>query len=240
MKRKLLKLGLLFVLICSFNLLAQEEVQPGETESRVPELSEFHKVIYPIWHKAYPQKDYAALRNYAQEVRSYAEKLYQAELPGILRDKKIKWKEGLAELNKAVDDYLAAAAGDDDQVLLNAAEVLHSKFEMMVRIIRPVLKEIDEFHKVLYVIYHKYLPNKKYDGIESLSEDLKAKAEAITRVELPKRLETRTEKFTVAANKLYKASVQLAQECQSGDSASIEEAVHKLHAAYKHLEKIFE
>jgi hypothetical protein len=92
----------------------------------------------------------------------------------------------------------------------------------------------------LYVIYHKYLPNKKYDGIKSQSEDLKAKAEAITRAELPKRLETRTEKFTVAANKLYKASVQLAQECQAGDSASIEEAVHKLHDAYKHLEKIFE
>lgn len=240
MKSKLFKCFLLFVLICSFNLLAQEDILPGETESRVPELSEFHKVIYPIWHKAYPQKDYAALRNYVQDVRSNAEKLYRAELPGILRDKKTKWKEGLAEFKKTVDDYTAAAAGDDDQALLKAAEVLHSKFEMMVRIIRPVLKEIDEFHKVLYVIYHKYFPNKKYDRIESLSEDLKAKAEGITRVELPKRLEARKEEFSAAANELYKASVQLAQACQSGDSISIENAVHKLHSAYKNLEKIFE
>ena len=55
-----------------------------ETSSNVPELIEFHDVIYLIWHEAYPDKDYEALRNFVNDVNEYANKLYDAQLPGIL------------------------------------------------------------------------------------------------------------------------------------------------------------
>ncbi|MEE8605830.1 MAG: hypothetical protein V3S65_10660, partial [Candidatus Aminicenantaceae bacterium] len=138
----ILSLLFLFLFLGPFHQFASNPFQTEETESTVKELSEFHEIIYPIWHTAYPEKDYAALREFVPEVNRLAKNVFDAKLPGILRDKKAKWDEGMAQLKKTVEDYNKAAAGEDDQALLDAAEALHAKFEMMIRLIRPVLKEI--------------------------------------------------------------------------------------------------
>ena len=211
-----------------------------ETESRVPELVSFHDVMYPIWHTAYPAKDCAMLRQLAPEVKNLAEKIYSAKLPGILRDKEVKWQQGLEEFKSAVEEYLAAAAGENDETLINAAELLHAKYEMMVRIIRPVLKEVEAFHKVLYVVYHKYLPNKDYENIRSVSEDMWIKAEAIAKATLPKRLEAKTEQFTRASLDLVESTKSLVEVAKSIDGTAIEAAVERVHTCYQNLEKIFD
>ena len=230
----------LSLLLGSISLTASGPGQTEETESRVEELSAFHEIIYPIWHTAYPEKDYVALREYVPEVNRLAKNLFDAKLPGILRDKKAKWDEGMEQLKKTVEDYNKAAAAKDDQALLDAAEALHAKFEMMVRLIRPVLKEIDEFHKVLYVVYHKYLPNKEYANIRSVSDDMIVKAEAITQASLPKRLEGKSEEFSAAAKDLLEASKKLKATCLTENSGLIEKAVEYLHTKYQDLEKIFD
>ncbi len=230
----------LFLLLGSISLTASRPIQTEETESRVEELSAFHEIIYPIWHTAYPEKDYAALREYVQEVNRLAKNLFEAKLPGILRDKKAKWDEGMEQLKKAVEDYNKAAAGKDDQAMLDAAEALHAKFEMMVRLIRPVLKEIDEFHKVLYVVYHKYLPNKEFDKIKTICDEFILKAEAITKASLPKRLEGKSEEFSAAAKDLLEASKKLKTTSLTQDSSAVEKAVEYLHTKYQDLEKIFD
>jgi hypothetical protein len=237
-------LSFLFILVLFFlgplRITFSLPLQTDETESTVKELSDFHEIIYPIWHTAYPEKDYAALREYAQEVNRLAKNLFDAELPGILRDKQAKWNKGLEQLKKTVEDYNIAAAGEDDQALLDAAEALHARFEMMVRIIRPVLKEIDDFHKVLYIAYHKYLPNKEYANIRSVTDDLILKAEAITNANLPKRLETKTDEFSSAAAELLESSRILKATCLTENGDAIEKAVESLHTKYQDLEKIFE
>ena len=231
---------IIWVLIaCGSHLIAGPGYQHDETDSNVPELMEFHKVIYPIWHNAYPKKDYAALRDYVDKINSLFKKVAAAKLPGILRDKKAEWQEGLEALKKTVEDYNKAAAGDDDAALLLAAEELHSKFEMMVRIIRPVLKEVDEFHRVLYVVYHKHLPSKDFTQIKALSGELKIKAEAITKAELPKRLAAKTDAFNQAAQELYAAAIALEKACGVGDGAAVEAAVDHLHTRYQKLEGVF-
>jgi hypothetical protein len=230
----------LFLFLGPFHLFASSPFQTEETESTVKELSDFHEIIYPIWHTAYPEKDYAALREYVPEVNRLAKNVFNAKLPGILRDKKAKWDEGLEQLKKAVEDYNKAAAGEDNQALLDAAEVLHAKFEMMVRLIRPVLKEIDEFHKVLYVVYHKYLPNKEFDKIKSVNDDFILKAEAITKATLPKRLEAKTDAYAAAAKELLEASKKLKKTCETQDTDAVEKAVDFLHTKYQNLEKIFD
>jgi hypothetical protein len=239
-KWSLFSVLLLFLLFCPICLSASVSIQTEETESRVEELSEFHEIIYPIWHTAYPEKDYDALREYVPEVNRLAKSVFKAKLPGILRDKKAKWDEGLEQLKKAVEDYNKAAAGDDNQALLDAAEVLHSKFEMMVRLIRPVLKEMDDFHKVLYVVYHKYLPNKEYTNIRSVSDDMIMKAEAITKAKLPTRLEAKADEFSSASQELLEASKKLKATCLTGNPDLVEKAVEYLHTQYQNLEKIFD
>ena len=226
-----------FFVFSSFVLPAEEMPSSSDTQSTVPELIAFHDVIYPIWHTAYPNKDFAMLRGTVGEINTGFEKIEKAQLPGILRDKAEAWSKGLEGFKSAVADYNRAAVGTDETALLAAAEALHSRFEMMVRIIRPVLKEIDAYHQVLYVVFHKYLPERKYDDIRAVSADMAAKAEAIVNAQLPKRREAKAVPFKAAAEKLLAETRALAQ-CSGGEE--IARAVDRVHSAYQALEKVFD
>lgn len=230
---------IIFLLGLGFVIMAEQMPNP-ETESTVPELIAFHDIIYPLWHSAYPDKDYKALRDFVAEINTQTAKIKAAVLPGILREKKEAWEKGLVEFEKAVTAYNAAAAGSDDQALLDAAENLHAQFEMLVRTIRPVAKEVDAYHKVLYVVYHKYLPEKKFAEIGSVAADMVAKAEAITKAVLSPRLAPRTEAFQAAAAKLLVETKLLQAAGKAGPEKDIPSLVEKVHSAYMDLQKVFE
>jgi hypothetical protein len=229
---------IIFLLALGFVIVAEQMPNP-ETESTVPELIDFHDIIYPIWHTAFPAKDYTALRGFVAEINAQAAKINAAVLPGILREKKQAWESGLTEFNLAVTAYGKAAVGSDDQALLDAAELLHARFEMLVRAIRPVAKEVDAYHKVLYVVYHKYLPEKKYAEINSVAADMVAKAEAVTKAELSPRLAAKTEAFQAAAVKLLAETKALEAAGKAGLEKDIPQLVEKMHTAYQALEKVF-
>jgi len=211
-----------------------------ETTATVPELTSFHDVIAPIWHDAYPKKDYAALRGFVPKINELAAKVYEAKLPGILRDKEAKWKEGLAAFKASVDAYNAAAAGTDDPALLTAAEALHARYEAMVRLIRPLLAELDAFHKVLYGAVHTYAPEKQYDKIRGVSADLLAKAEAAAAAALPARLAAKADAYKAAAAALVASAKALKAAADAHDHDGMIECVDDLHAKYRAVEKIFE
>ena len=233
-KRTFLALGLVALLGAAIPAVAQE------TESAVPELAAFHEVIYPIWHTAYPDKDVAMLKSLVPQVNELAAKVFAAKLPGILRDKQAKYDAGLAEFRRSVEAYNAAAKGADDKAMLDAAELLHAKYEALVRAINPVLKEMDEFHKALYVVYHKDLPDKNWDNVRAAAPGLKVKAEAVTQAKLSTRLQAKAEKFNAAAADLVKAATVLADLGPKADGAALEQAVLALHGRYQDLEKIFD
>jgi len=229
-----------FAFLSVFLLLAAAGLMAQETESTIPELSAFHEIIYPIWHTAYPEKDIAALKGFVPQINELAGKIYAAKLPGILREKEAKWQAGLAEFRKSVEAYNTAAKGPNDQAVLDAAEKLHMRYEMLVRAVRPVLAEMDAFHKVLYVVYHKALPDKNWDEVRKAAPEMKAKAEAIAKAQLSKRLEAKTDAFRSAADGLVQAAGELANLGANADGAAVEAAVQKVHAKYQALEKIFE
>jgi hypothetical protein len=243
MEENMLKISrfvlIIFLLSLGFVLVA-EQMPDRETESTVPELIDFHDIIYPIWHTAFPAKDYKALRGFVAEINAQAAKINAAVLPGILREKKQAWDSGLAEFNLAVAAYGKAAAGTDDQALLDAAELLHMRFEMQVRAIRPVAKEVDAYHKILYVVYHKYLPEKKYAEIGNVAADMVAKAEAVTKAELSPRLAAKTEVFQAAAAKLLAETKLLEAAGKTCQEKEIVSLVNKVHTAYVALEKVFD
>jgi hypothetical protein len=231
----------LFCSICLLGLplAAAAQEMAGETTSQVPQLTAFHEVVYEIWHTAYPAKDAKALRGLVPRVNELAANIYTARLPGILRDKDDKWKTGVAQFKSSVDAYNAAAKGQDDQVLLNAAEALHARYEALVRTINPILKEMDAFHQSLYVAYHTYLTDKAYDKIRGASGDLVTKAEAITRASLPKSHEAKAEAFKKAAAELLDAAKALDAAGKAHDHAGMEKGVENLHARYQSLESLF-
>ena len=157
----------------------QQHDMAAETSSDVPELWEFHEVIYQIWHEAWPEKNTQLLTDLIPEIEAGFAKLEQAELPGILRDKQEAWTKGIKEMAAIIETYKQTAAQDQKEALLKAAEDLHSKFEQLVRLIRPVMKEIDQFHQELYMIYHYYMPDYDLEKIKSSANELVVRAEAI-------------------------------------------------------------
>jgi hypothetical protein len=230
----------IFLAVAAAGVLAQEKAAGRETSSSVPELTAFHEIIYPIWHTAYPEKDIAALKSYVPTVNELAAKVYAAKLPGILREKEAVWKAGLDKFKASVEAYNVAAKGTDDKAMLDAAEALHMRYEMLVRAIRPVLPEMDAFHKELYVVYHSYLPEKKWDDIRKAAPGMKTLAEAVAKAQLPKRLEAKAEMFKAAAAGLVDAASGLESLAKGGDAAALEQAVNKIHTKYQALEKVFE
>ena len=243
MKKLILFTAIVFVVLFSKKLFSQHQIDSSEITSSVPELIKFHDVIYLIWHEAYPAKDIKALNGFVPDIKTAMAKINEAKLPGILRDKEGKWKDALKEFNKAADDYYKAGEGNNDQAMLDAAENLHSNFEMMVRVLKPVLKEVDEYHKILYVIFHKLYPDKKYNEIANLMDELINKADAITKVQeekLKKRIPNKIDDFNKTAKDLYEATVTLKDEIMANDASKIDKAVNDMHSKYQKLESVFD
>ncbi len=236
----------LFILIfavlslIAINSNAQHSIDSTEITSNVPELSEFHDVIYVIWHEAYPTKDIAALKGMVDKIKPYIEKINNAKLPGIMQDKNAKWQEGLKVLNASAENYYKTAEGADDQAMLDAAEKLHADFEMMVRVLRPVNKEVDSYHKDLYVIFHKFYPSKDYKSIEGLIDGMITKAEACITSKLPKRLEAKTDDYQKLTKELVDKTVALKDALKTNDGTVIDKAIDDMHSKYQDVEKLFD
>jgi hypothetical protein len=242
MKKSVMLLSLILLVFATKISFSQVQIDSLEITSSVPELIDFHKIIYPMWHNAYPAKDFDALKEFVPQIKASMEAINNAKLPGILRDKEADWKSRLNELNTVADNYYTAAEKNDNEALLDAAEKLHHQFEMMMRIIRPVIKEMDEYHQTLYIIYHKLYPDKKYDEMAKLIDSLIERADAITKYpqdKLKKRLGNNVLKFDQASKELYMATVSLKEILNSNDLLKKDEAVQHVHRMYQNLESVF-
>jgi hypothetical protein len=238
---KISKFVLTVLVMVYFPLFAQNEEHSSEIDSSVPELFDFHEVIYPIWHTAYPEKNYSMLKEMVPEVNAGAEKVYSAELPGILRDKKAEWDTGIEKFCASVTRYNSAMESGNETKMLSAAEELHSDFEMLVRIIRPVTQEVDEFHKVLYMIYHHYWPNKNMEEFSKAVDDLSVRAEELNNCVLPKWESDKSEKFKEQSQKLYDSTSELKSlKDVNADDTVIGKAIEKVHDNYVALEGLFD
>jgi hypothetical protein len=239
MKNKI-NLILILTLLLALPLFSQDDEHSSEVNSSVPELFEFHEVIYPIWHTAYPEKNYEMLKEMVTAVNSGAEKIYSVQLSGILRDKEEEWNKGVTKLRSSVENYIQAMEGNDEAEMLSAAEVLHSDYEMLVRIVKPVTKEVDEFHKVLYMIYHHYWPNKNMEEFGKAVDDLAIRADELANCVLPKWASDKAEPFAEQSQKLYDSTKNLkALKDSDTDNAQLEKAIEDVHDNYVALEGLF-
>lgn len=231
-----------FVILYAFisSGFAQEDKQISETSSDVPELLAFHDVIYPIWHTAFPNKDIEMLKEYVDEVNAGAQKIYNVSLSGILRDKEEKWKSGVSKFKTSVERYNEAARSNTDKEMLDAAEVLHSDYEMLVRIIRPMSKEIDNYHQTLYMIYHYYYPEKDYKMLKISAEELFTKAEILKSADVPRRAVNKKEEYLKAVENLFAATNNLKIASEKNEVEVIDKLVETVHTKYQDLEKIFD
>jgi hypothetical protein len=218
-----------------------ESDRTAETSSDVPALWDFHEVIYQIWHEAWPEKNTTMLKELIPEIEAGFAKLKEADLPGILRDKKEDWNQGIQEMSEIIQRYKDAADAGQREALLKAAEDLHTQFERLVRLIRPVMEEIDQFHQELYMIYHYYMPENNIEKIKSSTQELLKQMDPIDQAKLPDRLKDKQQTYEQAKTQLREALEQLSQTVANrSPEDQVKLAIETVHDKYQSLVAVFE
>jgi hypothetical protein len=207
----------------------------------VPELDAFHKPIYTLWHTAWPAKDVDQLKKLLPDVEAAYAKLAVAKLPGILRDKQASWDENLKSLTSSMEDYRTTVAANDTAGILKATEAVHMNYEKMIRVVRPVTKELDAFHQVLYMIHHYYIPEYNVAKLKDSADSLEVKMAALKSAELPKRLAAKNEAYTKSRNALAESVTRFVEGVRADkDKTAVVMLEEILHTRYMMVEKVFE
>ena len=239
------RVSILVVFVClglalaSAPAFAQPAPKPEDLKASVPALDAMHSVIMPLWHDAWPNKDVKAMAAMLPDIEKHFAAVNKAELPMVLRDKRADWVSGVDALKQSVTAYKAAVTAGDNDALLKAAEALHTRYEALVKIVRPVLKEMEDFHATLYVLYHyqtkPYQPEKAAESIRTL----RVKMDALNTATLPDRLKAKTEAFDAQRAKLSKSVDDLIALLETRDESKIWAAIELMHAQYENLERVF-
>jgi vacuolar-type H+-ATPase subunit I/STV1 len=196
------------------------EVTQEELSASVPELSELHEVVYPLWHTAFPDKDFALIKE-------------------LLREKQTVWNEGKQALKSTLEQLHQATDEDNQEDMLKQTEAFHSAYESLVRTIRPLVTELDAFHQELYKLYHYHAPNEDLEAMRVTVAAMVEKIVPLKSVQLPTRLAERQVEFDEAVGALDSELNLLAEVVQTNRKKEIAAAVEKVHTAYQNTEKIF-
>jgi hypothetical protein len=233
-------LAVLAVVIASLgSASAVDPASIDETKATVPALSAFHEVIMPLWHEAWPNQNYALIKELLPKVQDHVREVQAAELPGILRDKKADWSRGVEALSEAAARYEKAVAANDEKGMLDAVEALHARFEGLVRVIRPAMKELDAYHVELYGLYHRLLPAKDFAAMPAVASALAEKCGALSAAAIPKRFEPKTAEIRGEIASLCRDTDGFKDASKGADPAATTAAVEKMHGQYQKLEAIF-
>ena len=219
--------------------LAQPAPKPEDLKASVPALDAMHEVIMPLWHDAWPNKDVKAMAAMLPDIQKHVAAVSKAELPMVLRDKRAAWVSGVDDIKRTTAAYKAAVDAGDNEALLKAAEKLHSQYEALVKIVRPVLKEMEDFHATLYVLYHYQISPFQYDKASESIRTLQTKMDALNKAALPERLKAKADAFNTQRARLGKSVDELVALLDTKDRSKILAGIELMHSQYESLEKVF-
>ena len=248
MYRKMLAVCLL-VFALAAPLLAAEtapaakpaaECSDAEVKAEVPALSNFHEVIMPLWHDAWPNKNFDLMRQLMPKIREHIATLKKVELPGILREKRAKWDAGLAGVVASADKLEQALAAKEDQAALDATEALHSGYEGLVRTVRPRMAELDAYHQVLYRVYHYDWPNKDYAALKTHADELTTACGTLQKAPVPKRFAAKEAQLREGFATLAAATAEFRTAAAGAASKALDAAVETMHTKYRACESLFD
>jgi hypothetical protein len=215
------------------------EVPEAEITARVAELDAVHEIMQPVWHEAFPARDYAAIREAVPEFEARLAALEAAQLPGILQDKQLRWNEQKQNLLTAFKELKDAAEAEDEDRMLAYTEAFHMHYEGMVRIIRPVVPELEAFHRHLYGLYHYYGPGYDLEKIRQAADTMAEAIPPLQAAQLPARVLEHQEHFETAVANLGAKVAALQDTLEDPSRAGVEAAIEAVHEAYEGVERIF-
>jgi hypothetical protein len=219
---------------------ANTKIYDSQITANVPELDSLHESIYILWHTAYPNKDYALIKDILPRLEVSVSKLASAALPEILHNRQAKWDIEIQNLESNLNALQNAVKEDNKQSMLKTVESLHRSFESLVRTIRPKLPELESFHEDLYKVYHYYMPNNDIEKIIAIIPSMKMKIELLKQARLPQSLANQQNKFDQSVSRLEISLNELENITTTNNSEKIQSAVENLHSEYQSIDALLQ
>lgn len=108
----------------------------GMLRFKIPELVAFHDmVLHDVWHEAYPNDDFAAIRAAVPDFKAKAAALDNVQWPEALGDQIEVIKGKVIALQNAVSELETACQGNDNEAIKKATEEVHSLYEVIARML---------------------------------------------------------------------------------------------------------
>ncbi len=229
-----------FCLLAGSTIKANTETDAPQITVNVPALDTLHKSVYILWHDAYPKKDYALIKNIMPKLGVSVSKLSESALPEILHSKQAKWDNEIKNLQNNLSTLQKAVTEDNKESMLKTVESLHGSYEKLVRIIRPVLSELESFHEELYKVYHSYMPDNDIEKIKTIIPVMKIKIGLLKQARLPQNLADRQQKFDAAVSRLETSLNELENSTKTNSKEKNQSAVDKLHSDYQNIDALLQ
>ena len=233
------------VLLVAFTACAGEseavpEISEADITAEVPELDAVHELMYPLWHGAVPEQDYDSIQQLVPQFEPRLTAVDAVELPGILRHKQEGWDAGKAVMMSSFEGLKQAVEANDNAAMLSHAEAFHLGYEQLVRVIRPLVPELEAFHQELYKLIHYYKPADDEAKIHEAALAMIEKLEPLRAATLPERLADRQGDFDAAVAVLGDRLGELDEALHGSDAEAIDAAVDAVHGAYGAVGGVFE
>jgi len=232
--------ALLSLSACAEQSGSVPEVPAAELSADIPELDAVHEFMSPLWHDAFPAQDYEAIAAAVPQFEESLAALEAVELPGILQDKQVQWDEQGKLLLDSFEGLKAAVEAGNQDEMLAYTEAFHMNYEGMVRIVRPVLPELEAFHQHLYGLYHYYGPGYDLEKIRSAATDMAAAIPPLQAAQLPASLASHQAHFEMVVTQLGEAVGALISTLDNPSRADVDAAIDAVHVAYEEVEGIFD
>jgi hypothetical protein len=245
--------GVLFAIflleIASLAVYAQEVSQlpestitfPGNVNPIEKAIEDFHQVMAPLWQTSYPQKDFAAIREKAWELKEKIMALVMIRPTADLEQDRERLNDFLRERQNLaifVSQVEKAAKDGPDSTLASAFESVHWTYQELEKLFSKRIKELESFHETLYFLWHRALPEKNYDTIKQTTPVLVTEADTLMKITLPRNFKVDKEDFDKRRTALKDAVYQFADFCQTGSEEQIDSALKVVYDKYTELDEL--
>jgi hypothetical protein len=233
------------LLLCVIGISAQEPAHdaggcPAEQAAArgMQILEKLHTVMAPAWHKAYPNKDYAALGEAMDGFAAMIPEVKKIAHAFKTTEREKNFNAARTQFIELVQKGAAANKTGENDVMYAVMPDIHTGFEEMAYYLLPLqFPEFEALNTVVTLMVDTHLKNEDYDAIVTSLEALKIKNSELQEADLPEDLTSVKEKAATDIAAIGEACGKLEAACSGTSKDEIVECLNDLNGLCKKFEQ---
>ncbi|UCD63735.1 MAG: hypothetical protein JSW34_13505 [Candidatus Zixiibacteriota bacterium] len=224
---------LLALLVLAFAVQAGEKACPAKraAEKGYKAIEEFHKVLGPTWHQAWPAKDYDALIAAGPEFARTFKAIAELEMIFKTEVRVNAFEKARTQFAEAVKQYTEACEAGDKEKVYELMPALHEAFEMTASAMLPVhYPQFDGFVVEMNSILGNYLPENDTEAIATSTASLVEMAASLDETTIPEDLKEKQKEILVDLAAIKDLAAKLKECCDNDDMENYRVHIDDLNA----------